>query len=261
MELNNIYNEDCLDTMRRMPVSFVDLVVTSPPYDSLRLYGGYVFDLENTVKSLFRVIKNGGVIVWIVNDQTKLGSETGTSFRQALEFMECGFNLHDTMIWEKDTFSLPSSNRYRSIFEYMFVFSKGKPKTVNLIADKQNKYAGMNIHGTSRGADGQVIRKSNHNKSKVSEFGVRNNIWKISTEKHNTYGHPAVFPEQLVHDHIISWSCEEDIVYDPFMGSGTTAVVASSLKRRYIGSEIAREYCEIAEKRRANFGYVKFSLT
>ena len=142
MELNKIYNEDCLDTMAKMPDNFINLTVTSPPYDNLRQYNGYSFDFESIAKELFRVTKQGGVVVWIVGDETVKGSETGTSFKQALFFKEIGFNLHDTMIYQKHNFSNPSSNRYHQIFEYMFVFSKGKPKTFNPIKDRKNIEAG-----------------------------------------------------------------------------------------------------------------------
>ena len=253
MEINKIYNENCLVTMKRMEDNFIDLTITSPPYDNLRTYTGeaeWNFEVfKEIAKELYRVTKQGGVVVWIVGDATIKGSETGTSFKQALYFKEIGFNLHDTMIWEKDSFSYPNKTRYRSIFEYMFIFSKGKPNTVNLIEDKINKYAGTRVHGTSRAIDGTTFRKSNHNKTNVKEFGVRNNIWKSSTEKNNIYNHPAVFPEKLSQDHIISWSNEGDIVYDCFMGSGTTAKMAILNNRYYIGSEISREYCDIAEER------------
>ena len=251
--VNKIFNENCLETMKRMEDNYIDLVVTSPPYDNLRTYTGecqWNFEVfKNIAKELYRVTKEGGVVVWIVGDATIKGSESGTSFKQALYFMEIGFNLHDTMIWEKDTFSYPDKLRYRSIFEYMFIFSKGKPKTVNLIEDKVNKYAGTKVHGTSRDADGTTFRKSNHNKTNVKDLGVRNNIWKISTEKNNIYNHPAVFPSKLIQDHIISWSNVGDIVYDCFIGSGTTAKVAKELNRNYIGSEISSEYCKIIEER------------
>ena len=102
MKLNTIFNEDCLNTMRAMPDGVIDLVITSPPYDDLRNYKGYSFDFESIAKELFRVVKEGGVVVWVVGDATVDGSETGTSFRQALFFKEVGFNLHDTMIYMKN---------------------------------------------------------------------------------------------------------------------------------------------------------------
>jgi site-specific DNA-methyltransferase (adenine-specific) len=242
VETNKIYCEDCLVTMERMPDCFVDLVVTSPPYDNLRKYNGYVCDWKRVIQSLYRVIKVGGVVVWVVGDSTIKGSESGTSFQQALYFMECGFNLHDTMIYEKNSSTFPArknSKRYTQIFEYMFVFSKSKPKTGKLICDKKNKWAG---HKDFSG----VL------KNPVPDYSPRNNIWKYTTSFNDRTGHPAVFPEQLANDHILTWSNEGDMVYDPFMGSGTTAKMAMLNNRHYIGSEISEDYCQLAENRIRN---------
>lgn len=250
IELNKIYNENNIDTLNKIPNEFIDLTITSPPYDNLRTYNGYSFDFEKLCNELFRVTKTGGVVVWIVSDQIINGSKTGTSFIQALFFKHIGFNIHDVMIWEKDTFSFPDSNRYRNVFEYMFIFSKGKPKTINLISDRKNKYVNTKIHGTSRKKDGSTFRKTNHNKKTISEFGVRFNIWKNNVEKNSdVYNHPAIFPEKLIHDHIITWSNENDLIYDCFMGSGTTAKTALYTKRNFIGSEISKEYFDIANQR------------
>ena len=238
LEINKCYNENCLETMARMPDGFVDLTVTSPPYDNLRTYNGYCFDFENVAKELFRVTKQGGVVVWVVGDATIKGSETGTSFKQALYFKEIGFNLHDTMLFEKNSPAYParaSGNRYTQIFEYMFIFSKGCPTNVRLICDKPNKWAGH------KDFSGKL-------KNPVPNFSPRNNIWKYVTS-FNGVNHPAPFPEQLANDHIISWSNEGDLVYDPFMGSGTTAKMAILNKRNWIGSEISDEYCKIIERR------------
>ena len=250
MKINKIYNEDCLDTMSRMEDSFIDLTLTSPPYDNLRTYNGYSFDFESIAKELFRVTKDGGIVVWIVNDATIKGSETGTSFKQALFFKECGFNLHDTMIWDKKTFTATGSLkvRYAPVFEYMFILSKGKCKTFNPIKDKKNKHFGKSF-ATSRvrQKDGKTKPLSNKN-IVTNEYGQRHNIWNISTAK-PIGNHPAVFPEQLSNDHIISWSNKGDLVYDCFMGSGTTAKMSISNKRNYIGSEMSTEYCEIIRQR------------
>lgn len=237
VELNHIYNEDCLETMSRMSDELVNLTVTSPPYDGMRDYNGYSFDFESIAKELFRITKKDGVVVWIVGDQTTDGSETGTSFKQALYFKEVGFNLHDTMIYEKNSPAYPAranSNRYTQIFEFMFVFSKGKP-IANLIIDKPNKWSGFK--------DFSGILKN-----PVPDFSPRNNIWKYTTS-FNGVKHPAPFPEKLVNDHIVSWSKEGDLIYDPFMGSGTTAKMAIVNNRNFLGSEISKEYCEIAKER------------
>lgn len=246
MEINKIYNENCLDTMARMPDCFVDLSVTSPPYDNLRDYNGYDFDFEPIAKDLYRVTKQGGVVVWVVGDATVKGSETGTSFRQALFFKEIGFNIHDTMIYQKQNPVPYHHNRYNPSFEYMFVFSKGKPNTFNPI-QQETTWKYKNKKNSFRQKDGSLI-------SKVidcdKETKMLNNVWTISPVKaKDAQNHPAVFPEKLANDHIISWSNEGDLVYDPFMGSGTTAKMATLNNRNYIGSEISKEYYEIAEKR------------
>lgn len=245
-----VYCQDCLEGMKSLPPESIDLTVTSPPYDNLRDYHGYSFDWHETISELFRVTKQGGCVVWIVGDQTIKGSETGTSFRQALWAMECGFRLHDTMIWEKESCAFPDSIRYYPNFEYMFVWSKGRPKTFNPIMDRKNKWGGMRVHGTFRNPDGTLQNRSTTWKQSIcKEYGSRFNVWHISTEKNNRTGHPAVFPIQLASDHILSWSNEGDIILDPFLGSGTTRLAAYQNKRNFIGYEIDRTYYEAQEKR------------
>ena len=248
MKLNKIYNENCLDTMARMETNFLDMTITSPPYDNIRAYNGYSFDFENIARELFRVTNAGGVVVWVVGDATIKGGESGTSFKQALYFIECGFKLHDTMIYRKlnPTPAGGSAKRYKQCFEYMFVFSNGTPKTFNPIRiDCENTkgfvkcFTGKVIDGVKQYAD----RKRNSKKN-------IDNIFEYNTVRNKeTKQHPAVFPEKLAEDHIISWSNEGDLVYDPFMGSGTTAKMAIKNNRYYIGSEISSEYCEIANTR------------
>jgi DNA modification methylase len=247
MQINEIYNENCLDTMKRMPDNFIDLTVTSPPYDNLRTYKGFVFPFEDIAKELFRVTKVGGVVVWVVGDATINGSETGTSFKQALFFMDCGFRLHDTMIYYK-THSTPlTHNRYEQYFEYMFVFSKGKPKAFNPILENTVRAGDKHIRTKANKENGSAMR-SRQEYSIYKETKIIRNVWHI-TPNNTRHEHPAIFPERLAHDHIISWSNEGDLVYDPFMGSGTTAKMAILNKRNYIGSEISSEYCEIIKKR------------
>jgi site-specific DNA-methyltransferase (adenine-specific) len=244
---------DCCNNiigLRGLPDNCIDLTVTSPPYDNLRTYKGFTWDEEGLIRDLYRVTKPGGVVVWIVNDATVNGSETCTSFRQALLFRAAGFNLHDTMIWKKAGVSFPDTVRYYANFEYMFIFSKGKPKAVHLIADKPNIHAGTKIKTTERERDGSTRVSSGSKKGRlVKEIGVRFNVWEVTEEKANKTGHPGVFPVQLVGDHIVSWSNPGDIVLDPFMGSGTTAVAAIKNGRKYIGFEIAPEYCVTAQQR------------
>ena len=250
LELNKIYCMDCLEGMKQLDSESVDLVVTSPPYDNLRDYKGYSFDFENIAKELFRILKQGGVIVWVVNDATIEGNETGTSFKQALFFKGIGFNLHDTMIWAKT--KMPQNhNRYEQGFEYMFIFSKGKPKIFNGIRDKPNTEAGATAHASYRDKDGIVKKTSSFNKTKIAEFGLRTNIWNITPclSSANRNGHPAPFPEQLAQDHILSWSNECDLILDPLCGSGTTCKMAKMNKRKFIGFDISQEYCDIANKR------------
>jgi site-specific DNA-methyltransferase (adenine-specific) len=257
-KVNQIYNKDCLEGMKDIPDNYIDLTVTSPPYDDLRKYQGYSFDFENIAKQLYRITKSGGVVVWVVMDSTIKGSESGTSFRQALYFMETGFNLHDTMIYRCHKPPL-THNRYEQGFEYMFVLSKGTPKTFNPII-KRNKYRGENClrNGDwASGKDNSAMRQREGEKS-VKECSIIENVWTYqtggnkSTQDSIAFRHPAIFPEKLVHDHIISWSNEKDLILDPFMGSGTTAKVAKILDRHFIGFEISKEYCDDAEKRIAS---------
>lgn len=236
--------------MEELEDESIDLTVTSPPYDGLRTYNGYVFDFEKIAKELYRVTKPGGVVVWIVADATIDGSETGTSFRQALYFKDIGFNLHDTMIWNKNSFTATGTlqTRYASVFEYMFVLSKGKPKTFNPIKDRKNLHGGEKHQGTIRQINGTMKQKSTTGKI-LTEYGQRFNIWDISPERSNETGHPAVFPVNLIQDHITSWSNEGDVVFDPFLGSGTTAIAARRTNRHFIGFEISEEYFEKTKKR------------
>ena len=256
--VNKILCGACQEVLASLKEECVDLTVTSPPYDDIRDYKGYSFEEEDfraIVRQLFRVTKKGGVVVWIVGDATMKGSESGTSFRQALGFMEGGFKLHDTMIYEKNTSSFPArrtGKRYTQIFEYMFVFCKGKIKTGNLICDKPNKWAGWTNWGknTQRGKDGKL--KKTKDIKPVPEFSPRNNIWRYNVGKgfnssdKESHSHPAIFPEKLAEDHILSWSNEGDVVLDPFVGSGTTCKMAKKNKRHYIGIDISEEYCNLA---------------
>lgn len=250
---------DCLEIMKKMPNDYIDLTITSPPYDNLRTYNGYSFDFKNIAKELYRITKKGGVVVWIVGDATIKGSETGTSFKQALYFKKIGFNLHDTMIYHKNMLSFPEKTRYYQCFEYMFVLSKGKPKTINLIQDKKNSQFNSKVSGGYRDIDGSIKQKSGNKKNKtIKEYGIRTNIWKYevgynkSTKDKKAYKHPAIFPEKLAQDHILSWSNEKDLVLDCFMGSGTTGKICKLLNRNFIGIEISKEYFEIAKERIEN---------
>ena len=248
LPINEIVCGDNVSTMQTFPDDSIDLVVTSPPYDNLRTYGGHSWDFEGVAQQLWRVIKPGGVVVWVVADATIDGSETGTSFRQALRFMEIGFRLHDTMIWEKYGIRFPESNRCHPIFEFMFILSKGAPDTFREIADRRNETAGCVAPSTPEpNPDGSMRRPQR--KVVTKQFGGRVNIWKVREKEYGERSHPGAFPEALARDHILSWSNEGDIVLDPFSGSGTTAKMARLMGRKFIGIEINPEYCEIARKR------------
>ena len=245
--IDTIQCGDSKELLSQLPDGSVDLTVTSPPYDNLRNYKGFQWDFCRIAKELFRVTKDGGIVVWVVNDGTVDGSETGTSFKQALYFKEAvGFRLHDTMIWRK-TNPLPQVKqpRYASCFEYMFVLSKGKPKTFNPIMRK-TKYGGLERWSREKNVVAETGRTLKHMVFK--EEALQYNVWDMQVARNKTT-HPAVFPAQLAHDHIITWSNPGDIVLDPFVGSGTTAIEAMKEKRHYIGFDISEEYCQMARKR------------
>ena len=238
---NKVIQGDCLEVMKGIPDKSVDMVLTSPPYDNLRDYKGYSFNFEGIAKELYRIIKDGGVVVWVVGDATIKGSETGTSFRQALYFKEIGFNLHDTMIYAKQNPVPYHHNRYNPQFEFMFVFSKGKPKIFNPIQENTKGFK----TGKYRYPDGSLKIA---NTPIIKETKMLNNIWYyVVGGKGNN--HPASFPEKLAEDHILSWSNEGDTVLDPFAGSGTVGKVAQQLNRNCILIEKEKEYVDIINKR------------
>jgi site-specific DNA-methyltransferase (adenine-specific) len=246
---------DCVEEMKKLQDNTIDLTVTSPPYDDLRTYEGELswnFDIfKQVANELYRITKPGGVVVWVIGDASINGSETGSSFKQALYFKEIGFNLHDTMIWNKGSFAFPAKDKYHQVFEYMFVLSKGKPKTMNFIKDRKNLYV------CERGASGRKKDGTrNTGKSSVrEEYGKRFNIWNYpiggghsATDK-IAFEHPAIFPEGLANDHIITWSNPGDTVFDPFMGSCTTGKMAYLNDRDFIGIEKVEKYYDISQRR------------
>jgi len=246
-----LYLGECSEVMRDiLPDSHIDLTVTSPPYGSLRTYNGYTFDFEAIAKQLWRVTKPGGVVVWVVGDETIDGSETGESFRQALGFKDIGFRLHDTMIYQRVNLSYPQEGKYHHCFDYMFILSNGLTKTTNLIRDRKNIEANKKVSGTERQKNGQTIRKPCYGNI-IPDYGLRFNIWKyatgnnLSTTDKLAFAHPAIFPDALARDHIISWSNPGDVVLDPMAGSGTVLKMAQALGRQAIGIEISEEYCHI----------------
>lgn len=238
-----------------MSDNFIDLTIGSPPYDTLRTYTGMEWNetvWRPTIKELYRVTKVGGVVAWIVNDAVINGSKSGTSYRQANWAMECGFNFHDDMIWQKPNYAplFPTVKRYDHNFEYMFIWSKGQPKTWNPIKDKpkaeSSKQRGKYKTSFINQDGSRTYKDSTANNS---DYSKRTKIWLIPNGQKRGIGHPAPFPEALVHDHLITWTNEGDLVYDPFMGSGTTARVCIGLNRNWVGSEISAKYCEIIERR------------
>ena len=239
---------DCLEIMKKMPDDYIDLTITSPPYDDLRNYNS-TFDIKEIARQLYRITKKGGIVVWNVNDKIKKGSKSLTSFKQAIIFNEVGFNVNDIMIWEK-TNPMPQVKqpRYNQVFEYMFVFSKGKPKTFNPImvnCKSANKGYKSTCKKITKG------KERTYKEFKINEQKVDSNIWKFAVAQNKTE-HPAVFPLELPTRHIKSWSNKGDLVLDCFMGSGTTGIVCKSLNRKFIGIEIDKKYFEIAKKRIEN---------
>ena len=246
--LDSVICGDNCETLAAMPAESVDLVVTSPPYDDLRTYGGHSWDFYGVAWLLKRVLKPGGVIVWVVNDATKEGTETGSSMRQALHFQEIGMNIHDTMTWEKGVVAFPESIRYNQKSEFMFILSKGVPAKFNGIKDHKNVSAGRKVTGKDRDDNG--FKERSGLGKEYPEFSLRGNVLHIGNQERGS-GHPAPFPHALASDHIQSWSNPGDVVLDPFAGSGTTLKAAKELNRRFIGIEINPEYVEICHSRLA----------
>ncbi len=250
--LNQVIYGNCVDIMKQLPDECIDITVTSPPYDNLRRYDGFSFNFKKVAEELFRITKKGGVVVWVVGDATINGSETGTSFKQALFFKEIGFKLYDTMIYGKQNPPPKNHKRYEQAFEYMFILSKGIPKTFNPILEPC-KNAGKINKGTMRNSGDDLSYKHGYGKPYKSTK-IKSNIWFypvgsfVSKEKF-AFKHPAIFPEQLANDHIISWSNIGDVVLDPFCGSGTTLKMAKLNKRNFIGIDISEEYVQLSKQR------------
>ena len=258
LEINSIYCGNCVDIMKQIDNETISLVCTSPPYDNVRKYGGFVFDFEKIALEITRVLKPGGMIVWVVNDQYIDGSRSLTSFKQCIYFKEkCGLNVHDIMIYQKSGFNFPANNRYHQVYEYMLCLSKGAPSIFNPITDKLNAYPGQKAHGKHRGSDeNNYVDMSKIVKAKpIGEFGKRYNIWyyKVGggnvTKDKIAYKHPAIFPDELAKDHIVSWTNPGDLVLDPMCGSGTVCKMAKLNNRNFVGIEVNPEYCNIANER------------
>lgn len=260
--LNNIYCDDCFNFMKNISDNCIDLTVTSPPYDDLRNYNGYFFQCELIAEQLYRITKSGGIVVWVVGDKIKKGNKTLTSFKQALTFQQVGFNVHDTMIYKKKNTPFMRSNAYTNCFEFMFIFSKDTPRVFNPLKEKTVR-SGLEMLVHNKKADGvnkKILGKLNTEKTKT-------NIWEYAvglggtTNDKIAFEHPAVFPEKLAQDHILSWSNENDIVFDPMCGSGTTCKMALLNNRNFIGCDISSEYVNIAKKRLQQYTNYKKQLT
>ena len=250
--INKVINGNCVEILLNCPSKSVDMIVTSPPYNDARSYQGYSFDFKLIAKELTRVLKDGGVIVWVIGDTTVNGSETLEPHRQAIYFEDvCKLNVHDTMIYHKRNFSNPSHithKRYHQIFEFMYIFSKGKPKTWNPICDKEVKYGQPLGKKTVRQKDGTLKTVE---KTDIKNSGMRTNVWLMNTAGQESMcksiKHPAKFPDKLAHDVILSWSNEGDTILDPMCGGGTTLLQAQKLNRNYIGIDISKEYCGFSD--------------
>lgn len=250
LPLNKVICGDAVNIMQGMPENSVDLTVTSPPYDELRNYNGYMFDFEGMAKGLWRVTKKGGVVVWVVGDKIKNGNRTLTSFKQALFFQSIGFNVHDVMIYRKRNTPFMRTNAYTNCFEFMFVFGKDKPKTFSPLKVKTARQ-GQEMLTHNKGPDG--VNKKILGELKPEK--TMTNIWEFAVGLHGTtsdkiaFEHTAVFPEKLAENHILSWTKAGDIVFDPMCGSGTTCKMAALNKRQYVGCDISKEYVELTKKR------------
>lgn len=250
--LGRIVCGDNTEVLSGFPAECVDLVVTSPPYDDLRTYGGHSWNFETLAAQLVRVLKPGGVIVWVVADKTEDGSESGTSMRQALHFMDvCGLRLHDTMVYAKSNYVPLTHNRYEQAWEYCFVMSKGKPSRWNPLTIPTAFAGAKKSRRGAKGSNGQSVRERAEF-TIVSENRLRSNVWEymVGHQKQVETGtHPAPMPDELAKDVVASWSNPGDVILDPFAGSGTTLKAAKELNRQWCGIEINPEYCAIAEAR------------
>lgn len=262
--LNTCIVGDNRDVLPTIDSGSIQLVVTSPPYDAMRTYGGHTWDFEAVARELYRVMCDGGIVCWNVGDSVVDGSETLTSAKQAIYFKEtCGLRIHDTMIYEKGNFSMPERVRYYQTFEYIFVMSKGAPRAFNPIADRKNIYAGKTALGKQTRRDANDVLSPSMKEPKVySDFGVRSNVWRGNTAGQENpcasdkFVHPAMMPNWLARDLIYSWSNPGDTVLDPFFGSGTTGKAAAQLGRNWIGIEVHAEYEKLSRARTAQTGIV-----
>ncbi len=248
--LNKLYAEDCVTFMEKLDTNSIDLTVTSPPYDNLRDYRGFNFEFHDIARQLYRVTKRGGIVVWVVGDKIQNGNKSLTSFKQALYFQEIGFNVHDVMIYQKKNTPFMRSNAYTNCYEFMFVFSKDFVKTFHPIKEPTVRN-GLEMLPFNKKADGinkKVLKELKKEKTRMNIWQYAVGLGGTTTDK-NAFKHPAVFPEKLAEDHILTWTNEGDLVFDPMVGSGTTAKMAKKNNRQYLGCDISKEYIKIAKER------------
>lgn len=251
---NQIICGDSVEILRSFPDNSIDIVVTSPPYDAIRDYKGFSYDLHATGKEIQRVLKLGGVAVIVIQDQTKNFGKTLTSFRTILDWCDSfGFKLFETVIYRKyGAEGAWWNKRFRVDHEYIPIFLKGeRPQYFNKEHLKiPSKHGGKTLTGGgTRLTNGIRIATR---AIKINLMKCRGTIWEYLTAGDGSrlkHEHPATFPDKLPYDFIQCFCPEGGIVLDPFVGSGTTTVAAKNLGRRYIGIDIAPEYCAIAEKR------------
>lgn len=256
-ELNEIYCIDCVEGMKKIPDNSVDIVVTSPPYDGIRDYNGFNFDLHETGRGLIRILKEGGIVAMVIQDQTKNFGKTLTSFKTIIDWCDnIGFKLFECVIYRKHgSEGAWWTNRFRVDHEYMPIFLKGeKPQYFN----KENLKV-PSIHGGkvmtgsgSRRTDGKTNARVTR---PINTMKCRGTIWNylMAGDKDPIKRqHPAPFPDQIPLDFIECFCPPGGVVLDPFMGSGSTAVAAKKLNRKYIGFDTSEEYIKIAHARLRN---------
>jgi site-specific DNA-methyltransferase (adenine-specific) len=254
VELNKVYQQDCIVGMRKIPDGAIDLVVTSPPYDNLRDYNGYSVDLNETGKNIYRILKDGGVAVMVIQDQTKNFGKSLTSFRTIVDWCDnVGFKLFECVIYRKNgTEGAWWKNRFRVDHEYMPIFLKGeKPQYFNKDSLKvKSKHGGKIMTGfanrKTNGETGKSITKA------INEMKCRGTVWDylMAGDKDPVKRkHPAPFPDKIPFDFINCFCPPNGIVLDPFVGSGSTVVGAKKLNRSFIGFDISEEYCNLTRKR------------
>ena len=242
--VDQVVCSDNVAVLSSLPAESVDLFVTSPPYDNLRKYGGQPWDFKALAGEMTRTLKVGGVIVWNVSDSVVNGSESLTSMRQAIHFHDVlGLRVHDTQIYLKNSYVPKNHNRYEQAWEYLFVFTKGKPKTFNPILVPCVTAGSRRWRGAEKQNEATYSMKRVNKHTTVKTHKIHPNVFAYDVGKNAKTTHNAPFPIELARDAVISWSNVGDFVVDPFVGSGTTVVAAKQLNRHFLGIDIHKPYC------------------